>query len=103
MGEQAEFLAQTLGGKFLYFVGIFIIMEKVFYKIGFGCAFKNVFIGSSECKMCNHFFGIDFEEKWIKCAPYSAIQENIALKEETKQLRKEVGLLVDKILEMKGV
>ena len=28
MGEQAEFLAQTLGGKFLYFVGIFIAMSK---------------------------------------------------------------------------
>ena len=78
-------------------------MDKVLFKNGCGCAFKNVFIGSSECKRCNHLFGIDFEEKWIKCYPYSAIQENIALKEETKQLRKEVGLLVDKILEMKGV
>lgn len=77
-------------------------MEKVVFNSGKECEFKQFFIGSKDCRTCSCFIGIDSEEKWIKCLPYSSIQEVEKLKKENEQLRKEIGSLVDKILEMKG-
>ena len=57
-------------------------MEKYNFYQEEECEFTNLEIGGLCCLNCKQFKGIDYDEEWIKCIPYSAIQENETLKKE---------------------
>jgi len=57
-------------------------MEKYNFYQEEECEFTNLEIGGICCLNCKQFKGIDYDEEWIKCIPYSAIQENETLKKE---------------------
>ena len=65
-------------------------MEKVEIEQEQECIFTKFEVGGVCCLNCEHFFGIDYEERWIKCTPYSAIQENELLTNKVEQLENEL-------------
>lgn len=65
-------------------------MEKYYFEPEQECEFTELEIGGLCCLNCKQFRGIDYDEEWIKCIPYSAIQENETLIDKVEQLENEI-------------
>ena len=68
-------------------------MEKYNFYQEEECEFTNLEIGGLCCLNCKQFKGIDYDEEWIKCIPYSSIQENETLVDKVEQLENELASL----------
>lgn len=77
-------------------------MEKYEYYQEEVCTYTNLEIGGLCCLNCHHFKGIDFEEEWIKCNPYSNEIQVEKLTEENEQLKLDLFSLPKELKEVKN-
>ena len=68
-------------------------MEKYNFYQEEECEFTKLEIGGLCCLNCKQFRGIDYDEEWIKCNPYSNEIEVEKLTEENEKLKNEIASL----------
>ena len=72
-------------------------MEKYEFYQEEECEYTELEIGGLCCLNCHHFRGIDLEEEWIKCEPYSNQVAVKKLTEEIDDLKKQIEYLDNQI------
>lgn len=68
-------------------------MEKYYFEPEQECEFTELEIGGLCCLNCKQFRGIDYDEEWIKCNPYSNEIEVEKLTEENEKLKNDIASL----------
>jgi len=72
-------------------------MEKFEFYYEEECKYTKLEIGGLSCLNCPHFKGIDFDEFWVKCKPYSNEIEVEKLTEEIDDLKNQIEYLTNQL------